>query len=108
MNRIGRDGIFRGDDSRCYTSSGGGGGINYQSLAVEALTDINRSLRTVCALLENLQINLSVGIERRDVLAKAGMVDSSSVKAPVQAVQKETTRGDDVPLISGKVNDNSD
>ena len=54
---------------------------------VKMLGDIEASLASICALVENIGISGTVKKQRFRVLGKARVIDRTSRKAPVEAVQ---------------------
>ena len=52
--------IFDRNNRCCNTGGGGGMSIDYESLSVECLTEINRNLSTLCAIVYNLNVSLGI------------------------------------------------
>ncbi len=70
-----------------YTRAYGGGGINYERITAEACSDINRTLCTLCTLIENFRVPFGIEGKGGTVLGESAVVTSPSVKTPVETME---------------------
>lgn len=64
-----------------------GGPVNYEAVAIETFSNIDKRLGVLCSLLENLSVSLGIMGKSLGVFGESGVIDNSSIKTPVKTVE---------------------
>ena len=91
-----------------YSSGYGGGRVENECLAVQRLEDINRSLGTVCSLIEDISVSLLVKFQGNGVLRESVAIDGCGGETPMEAVEQEPGIFDGKALVAGQVDHHGD
>ena len=89
-----------------YSGGNGGGGTNTQRVAVEILDDINRAVRALSALVENIAVSCGVKIKACELFPDVGMVNTLVPEIPMEIVDEKFSVGGCEADIGGKVKEN--
>jgi len=104
---IGSENQSIGFDYRdCYACRNSGNIGNPYSLPPQCVVYFDDRLRTLGALIENIDVSVSVILERFGTLGKLSIGDGGNGKSCMKAVQQEAGTGQDKPAVNGKVDRN--
>ena len=77
-------------DLRAYPSMYGGGAGGQQCITIKGLEDLNRTLGSLGALIENIAVSLGVEVKGGRLFPERRLENGFSAKGPVEAVKEKT------------------
>jgi hypothetical protein len=89
-------------DPRTYSSGNGGGGGGYQRVTIEGLEDLNRTLRSLGALIEDIAVSLNIEVKGSRLFSESRMMNGFTFKSPVKIMEEKPGMGSGKSGVGGQ------